>query len=125
MYKALTVIALPVLNEDGNATGETVRFEPGQTITKAKMSEAGQTDEDVKNMTDAGSISEDMDAEICPDNRPVPPGATSLGAMVENAKSMVELQGDSAPPEIKALAELDYRSVNSGEAAKGASRGSR
>lgn len=120
MYKALTVISLPVLNEDGFATGETIRKEPGSTITKAEMKSAGQTDEDIKNMTDAGSISEDMDAELHPAHRPVPAGTTSLAAMVESARQMVETMGDNAPTEIKRLAKLDVQNVNANsDTAKG------
>lgn len=121
MYKALTVISLPVLNEDGFATGETIRKEPGSTITKAEMSKAGQTDEDIKNMTKAGSISEDMDAELHPAHRPVPAGTTSLAAMVESARQMIEVMGEgNVPTEIKRLAKLDVQNVNANsDTAKG------
>jgi hypothetical protein len=125
MHKALTVIALPVLNDDGFATGETIRKEPGDKITKAEWDAAGQTDEDIQNMVNAGSISEDMDAELHPDHRPVPTGISSLAQMIESAKAMVELMGDKAPKEIQKLAELDHRDVNSSdEAAGGDSSGS-
>jgi hypothetical protein len=43
MYKALTVISLPVVNEDGDATGEAVRKEPGSEIT-ARGIRGGRTD---------------------------------------------------------------------------------
>jgi hypothetical protein len=112
MHKVLTVIALPVLNDDGAATGETIRKEPGSTVTKAEWAKAGQTDEDIQNMLDAGSISEDMDAELHPNHRPVPAGTTSLGQMVESARQMVELMGEeNVPAEIKKLAKLDYNHV--------------
>jgi hypothetical protein len=119
MHKALTVIALPVLNEDGFATGETIRKEPGETITKAEWKEAGQSDEDVSELLASGSISTDADAELHPNHRPVPAGATSLAAMVESAKAMVEAMGDDAPAEIKKLAKLDMKNVGSTESVKG------
>ena len=121
MHKALTVIALPVLNEDGFATGETLRKEPGDTITKEEWKKAGQSEEDIKAMADAGSISEDMDAELHPDHRPVPAGASSLAAMVESAKIMVELQGEAnVPAEIRRLAKMDMKNVGAAaEEAKG------
>lgn len=105
MYKALTVIALPVLTADGDPTGETIRKEPGSTITKKEWKDAGQTDEDFAAMEAAGSISEDMDAELHPQSRPVPAGTASLAQMIEQAKQMVELLGEDAPEEIRALAE--------------------
>lgn len=119
MHKALTVIALPVLNEDGAATGETLRKEPGSKITKDEWAAAGQTDEDIQNMLDAGSISDDMDAELHPDHRPVPAGVSSIAQMVEMAKAQVELLGDDAPSEIKKLAKLEVKNVNSSDSAKG------
>src|SRR4051812_22005040 len=107
MHKALTVIALPVLNEDGFATGETNRKEAGDKITKAEFDAAGQTDEDIQAMTAAGSISDDLDADLHPDHRPVPAAASSIEAMVESAKEMVSRLGDKAPDEIQKLAKLD------------------
>lgn len=104
-YKALTVIALPVLNEDGLATGETVRYEPGAVISDEEWNSSGQTEEDAATLVESGAMSEDMDAELHPDHRPVPAGGTNLEAMVANAKDMVDRMGDEAPAEIKALAE--------------------
>jgi hypothetical protein len=104
-YKALTVIALPVLNEDGVSTGESTRYEPGAVISDEELAAAGQTEEDVTALVESGALSDDMDAELHPDHRPVPAAGTNLEAMIANAKEMVDRMGDEAPPEIKALAE--------------------
>jgi hypothetical protein len=121
MHKALTVIALPVRDDEGLATGETIRKEPGAKITKEEWAKAGMSDEAIKEMQDAGSISEDMDAELHPDHRPVPSGVSSIAQMVESAKALIELHGaDNVPAEIKKLAALEVRNVSaSGENAKG------
>lgn len=112
MHKVLTVIGLPVLNDDGFATGETIRKEPGSTITKEEWKKSGQTDEAIQEMEEAGSISTDMGAELHPQHRPVPAGASSLAAMVESAKALVEIQGENnVPAEIKALSKLDMKNV--------------
>lgn len=124
MHKALTVIALPVRNENGDATGESIRKEPGEHITQAEWAKAGMTEEEIAAMAKAGSISDDMDAELHPDHRPVPAGVSSIAQMVESAKAMIELHGeDNVPTEIKRLASLEVRNVSAtGESAKGGDR---
>lgn len=113
VLKALTVINLP---------GIEVRKEPGDKITEEEWKDAGQTDEDREAMIEAGSISEDMDAELHPNHRPVPPGAPSLASMVENAKDVVVRLGDDAPKELRQLAKLDHTSVTADDSGKGASK---
>jgi hypothetical protein len=57
-YTALAVVQLPVMEtrevhpgiEAQIPTGESIRKEPGDKITKAELSEAGQTDEDIKRL---------------------------------------------------------------------------
>jgi hypothetical protein len=78
-YKALTVVNLPVL-EDREIypgivvpvpTGDGTRKEPGETITKQEMKDAGMDEEKLAAMLQAGSISEDMKAELHHDHLPV------------------------------------------------------
>jgi hypothetical protein len=118
-YKALTHINLPFHND-----GEGLRKKPGDTITKAELKEARQTDEDIQNLlTGDGypSMTEDMDMDLHPAHRPVPANAPSVALMIEQAKQIVELQGDDAPAEVKKLAKLDHQHVVSGDAGRGQS----
>lgn len=112
VLKALTYVNLP---------GIDVRKAPGDTITEQEWKDAGQTDEDRAAMIEAGSISEDMDAEIHPAHKPVPPGAPSLASMVENARELVQTLGDDAPKELRAFAKLDYQHVVTGDSGEGRS----
>ena len=108
--KALTYVNLP---------GIEVRKAPGDIITAQEWKDSGQTDEDKEAMIKAGSISEDKDAEIHPDHRPVPPGSPSLASMVENAREMVKRLGDNAPKELRAFSKLDYQHVVTGDSGRG------
>ena len=57
-YKVLEVIGLPVMEkreihpgiEVDLPTGESIRKEPGDTITKQELEDAGQTEDDVKRL---------------------------------------------------------------------------
>lgn len=81
MHKALTVINLPVTEErevwkDIKAlvpTGDSIRKEPGDKISKQEFKDAGMTDEEISEMEAAGSISSDMDAPLHPEHLPVTP----------------------------------------------------
>lgn len=86
-HKALTVIGLPVCEEREVwkgivapvPTGETIRKEPGETITKQEFKDAGMTDEEIQAMEEAGSISSDMKAYLHPDHWQVAPdGKTTI-----------------------------------------------
>jgi len=66
-WKAKTVVALPVL-EDREvhpgivvqvASGETIRKEPGDKISKKDMDEAGQTAEDIERLIADDAIEEE------------------------------------------------------------------
>jgi urease beta subunit len=65
-YEVIEVVALPVI-EDREIhpgitvpvpSGDVVRKEPGDTITKKEMEAAGQTDEDIKKLIEDGAIKE-------------------------------------------------------------------
>lgn len=86
-HKALTVIALPEMVERevhpgivvDVPSGESKRFEPGETITKKDLADAGQSDEQIAELIEFGSLSEldAMDTPLHPDHQPVDPtGAT-------------------------------------------------
>jgi hypothetical protein len=120
--KALTFIHLPFIEED---------YEPGKMIPRdrfdayaeqaaaaidSRKTEVPTADEVIAEFIEYGSLSEDPDAEVHPDHRPVDPGAPSVAAMIESARAIVELLGDDTPEEVRALAKLDYEHVATGEA---------
>lgn len=112
MRKALTFIHLPVIEKS---------YRPGDTIEDDDWDAAGQTDEDHDNMVEAGSISLDMDAPTHPSHDPVDINAPTFGRLVEFARALVEEQGDDAPPEVVALANVDYQHVVANDEGKGVS----
>ena len=70
-YEVVEVVGLPVMEErvayvksDGTeitdivATGETIRKEPGDTISDEEFKEAGQTDEGIQSLIESGAIKE-------------------------------------------------------------------
>lgn len=79
-YKALTHILLP---------GTEVRKAPGETITKQEMKDAGQTDENIQQLLESGTISEDMSVDVHPDHAPVEieaaPGSQNVVASDEGS----------------------------------------
>ena len=78
-YKALTVIGLPVTEEREVwkgitaqvPTGEILRKEPGDSITKKELLDSGHTEEEIAAMIDRKEISDDKDAVIHKDHWPV------------------------------------------------------
>jgi len=66
-YTVKEVVGLPVLEDRevhpgitvGVPTGEIVRKEPGDKITKAEFEKAGQTDEDISKLLKDKAIEED------------------------------------------------------------------
>jgi uncharacterized iron-regulated protein len=70
-YEVVEVVGLPVVEEilvyvkrDGTeikdevATGETIRKEPGDTITLRELKKAGQTEDDIAALVESGAIKE-------------------------------------------------------------------
>lgn len=57
-YKALTYV---------NLSDDNVK-EPGDIVTGKELEEAGQTEEDIANLVEAGAISSDMDAPLHEDH---------------------------------------------------------
>jgi hypothetical protein len=135
-YKALTFINLPFL--DGGAGRG---YKPGDMIPEEAFSESielgesaigedewdGQVtaDEMIAAMIEAGSLSEDPDAEVHPAHRPVVPGAPSIAGIVEQTKLLVaqmDEAGEDVPEELRALAE-SWKSVSADDAATGGDAG--
>lgn len=65
-YEVLEVVALP-LHEEREIhpgikvdipTGESIRKEPGETITKAELDKAKQSDDDIKSLIESGAMKE-------------------------------------------------------------------
>ena len=111
MHKALTYLNLPPAN----------RKAPGESISPEEWAATDplQTEEDIQALIEGGSISEDMDAELHPDHRPVPIGTPNIAQMIEGAKAIVAQQGDNAPKEIQRLARMEHTHVGAGDGGGG------
>ena len=70
-YEVVEAVGLPVMEErvvhtktdgtevkDFQATGETIRKEPGDSITKKEMEDARQSDDDIASLIESGAIKE-------------------------------------------------------------------
>lgn len=100
-YKALTHINLPFTE---------VRKAPGDEIKIQELIDAKQSDEDVDALIAVGALGEAKD-EIHPDNIIPDPAVPTIQIVVSQAQAMVaqmEAEGEKIPPELKAIAELDY-----------------
>lgn len=109
-YKVLSILNLPL-------TG--VRKQPGDTVTSQELEENEQTDEDVELLIGGGALSDDMDAELHPDHRPISIAQPSIEQMVNAAKATVERMGDDAPDEVKELAKMELNHAASSDDGKG------
>jgi len=128
-YKALTFITLPFLDDGKGRT-----YSPGEMISHAEIEESIETGEAaigedswegqasledmIESMIEAGSLSEDPDAELHPAHRPVVPGAPTFSRIVDQAKALVaqyESEGEDVPEELRALAD-SRELVNSDDA---------
>lgn len=126
MYKALTVVNLPYVNE-----GRGKKFQPGEQIKIADLDASVSAGREIYNtidpnfeltrdtlvqeLIDFGSISEDLDEPILKEHEPVDPGAPTIERIIYEAQQLVERLGDSAPDEVKTLASLDYVHVTASE----------
>lgn len=123
-HKALTVVNLPFIGEDGKGK----RFEPGMMIPFEDFEasvEAAQSanpdadtpsaEEQVASLTEWGSISDDPDAELHADHRPVDPNVRTLAQIVSDAQRIVdelEAGGQDVPAKLRELAEISERQIN-------------
>lgn len=122
-YKALTVINLPFIEE---------RYQPGQMVPRTafeRYTAAAETDlgtdaevptaqEVIADMIEWGSLSEDPDAELHPNHRPVAPGTPTVALIVEQAKDLVtrlEEAGEEVPAKLRDLADMSTRQINTAD----------
>lgn len=79
-------------------------------------------DEQIAELMEWGSISDDPDAEIHPQNVVPDPNKPSLGAMVAQAQALVEeleSRGEEVPAKLRAFSEISDRQVTSVDAGVG------
>jgi hypothetical protein len=141
-YKALTVVNLPFIGKDGGGK----KFNAGDMIPHSDFedycdaaaavvedrtgSDEGAsplpTPEDViAYMTEWGSISDDANAELHHDHRPVDPNKPTLARLISMAQTMKDEYAESGveiPAELEALATLDHTQVSTDDAGEGADR---
>jgi hypothetical protein len=107
-YKALTTINLPFT--------EVVK-KPGDEITAEELEAAQQDDASIQALVDSGAIGGEDD-ELHPSTIIPDPGMPTIQTVVTQARQAIEemeAAGDEIPPELKAVAELDYTAVTAGE----------
>lgn len=120
-YKALTHINLPFTEK---------RFAPGEVIPRADFDESAEqgqsllgdeattADETIEHFLEFGSISEDLDAPIHPDNVIPEPGKMTVAQMVANAKALVEElenAGADVPAKLRDFAAMSDKQVESAD----------
>lgn len=136
--KVLAPFNLPLIGDDGNG----VHHNAGGTVSVSQIEEYAEKAKEV--MTDnerhggeqamtakqyidhfieEGVLSWDMDADLHPDHQPVDPNAPSTARVVEMARQMVDVLGDDAPAELKAVADLDYTAIGVTEKGNGGDSG--
>lgn len=110
-YKALTYIHLPVVEKD---------YRPGDLVEIEDLVAAGQTDEDIENLTKHGSLGDEGD-DIHPSHIVPDPSIPTIQSVVADARRTVEelkAAGEKVPKELKAVADLDYEAVSSGDSGR-------
>jgi len=129
-YKALTVVNLP-FTETHWTPGQMIprsAFEESADAARSQLDDRSGDDENASSiptaddMIDAliegGSLSEDEDAELHPDHIPREPGELSVQSVADSAKALIaqlEADGREIPPELQAMAEVDVRTVKTGD----------
>jgi hypothetical protein len=111
-YKALTYINLPVIEKN---------FAPGEEISEDDLDAANQTAEDIATLVSGGALG-GMDDDINPQNIIPSPNMPTISSVVASAQEVVAQMtesGEEIPPELQAVADLDYTPVTSGDAAVG------
>lgn len=128
-YKALTNINLPFLNNGlgkmyaAGATIPSEEFEESVELATAALgpeADITSADDMIIAMMEAGSLSDDPDAELHPAHRPVAPGGPTVSSVVAESQALVadlESRGEEVPQEIRALAEI--REVSTGDNVSG------
>lgn len=107
-YKALTYIHLPFIEKD---------YKPGDPVEIQDLLDAQQTDEDIENLTDNGSLGEEGDdihpSHIIPD--PTMPTIEKVVADAQRLVAQLEEAGEEVPGDLRAVAEMDYHHAVSGD----------
>ena len=130
-YKALTLVNLPFIGEEGKGK----LFRPGEMIPREdleayadaalesnKEAHNPSADEVVEHFMQFGSISDNPDADLHPDHRPVAPDAPTMARLIEQArmlKAQMEERGEVVPDELVTLAATDYRHVSTADSGSG------
>jgi hypothetical protein len=107
-YKALTTINLPIIDK---------LIRPGETVEEADLEAAGQSAEEIKALVDGGALGgpdDELDiSTIVPDASM--PTIQSVVAQAKIAVEEMQAAGDDVPPELQAVADLDYQAVLANE----------
>lgn len=117
--KALTVINLPYIEKRYNP-GDTVEFSDieeycSQALAANPDADTPSAEDVVAEMIEHGSLSEDMDAELHPDHRPVDPNAPNMGSVISQAQFLVEQlesRGEYVPDSLREVANMNAVSTN-------------
>lgn len=120
-YKALTHINLPFI-EERYAPGDVIprsAFDAYEEQGNAVLGEgAVSADDCIAEFTEWGSISEDPDAEIHPQNTIPDPNRPSLSAMEAQAEALIqelEDRGETVPAKLRAFAEILDKQITAAE----------
>lgn len=111
-YKALTHVHLPVIEKS---------YAPGDEISTDDLDAALQTAEDIQALVSGGAVG-GMDDPINPQNIIPNPNMPTISSVVAGAQAVVAQlneAGEEIPPELQAVANLDYTPVSAGDAASG------
>ena len=132
-YKALTFVNLPFIEE---------RFAPGDVIPYEKFVASAEqaaavvddrtdadenatapptADEQIEDLLEWGSISEDLDAPLHPDHLPVDPNELSVAAAVSRMKEIVdqmEAAGVDVPAKMREFAEMSEKQITEADASR-------
>ena len=110
-YKALTRLHLPVIEKD---------YAPGDEVTDADLEAAGQTQENLDALLGSGAIGGEDDelhfSSIIP--RPDMPTIEKAVLDAQEIKRQLEATGEEVPPEVEAMATLDYHHAQADDEGK-------
>jgi hypothetical protein len=126
--KALTVINLPYIDEryEAGATISYDRFVASEEQGKALIGDQViSADEQIADLIENGSLSEDPDAALHPQNVVPDPSRRTVASVVAQASALVaELEEADAdvPAKLRALAEMSATQVSASDAAIGDDR---
>lgn len=138
-YKALTVVHLPhteKLYAPGKMIPRSAFEKEAEKVAevagslhaslpegdKEKASKPLTAKQQIDYFLEWGTISEDPDAEVHPDHRPVDPGQPTIVQLIEQARNLIpqlEERGAKVPKELRELAEIEHTNVVSGDSGSG------